>query len=114
MRKFTHLIDGVDNIDMTWDRWYKNVRSCSSLRFLSPGHRQRSTALQIVPIGFMFSCSLIFSNLAYLTLSVSFIQMYVKSPACRRNKLTSNPSQAQGVHIGCRPPHVGRDGPRHV
>lgn len=25
MRRFTHLIDGVDNIDMTWDRWYKNV-----------------------------------------------------------------------------------------
>ncbi|GAA5985586.1 hypothetical protein JCM10908_007032 [Rhodotorula pacifica] len=53
MRRFTHLIDGVDNIDMTWDRWYKNI----------------------VPIGALFSASLIFSNLAYLTLSVSFIQM---------------------------------------
>lgn len=30
----------------------------------------------IVPIGALFSASLIFSNLAYLTLSVSFIQMY--------------------------------------
>ncbi|KAK4049350.1 hypothetical protein OIO90_005479 [Microbotryomycetes sp. JL221] len=30
---------------------------------------------QIVPIGALFSASLIFSNLAYLTLSVSFIQM---------------------------------------
>lgn len=53
MRRFTHLIDGVDNIDMTWDRWYKNI----------------------VPIGLLFSASLIFSNLAYLSLGVSFIQM---------------------------------------
>ncbi|TKA54453.1 hypothetical protein B0A53_03146 [Rhodotorula sp. CCFEE 5036] len=49
MRRFTHLIDGVDNIDMTWDRWYKNI----------------------VPIGLLFSASLIFSNLAYLSLGVS-------------------------------------------
>ncbi|GAA5847293.1 hypothetical protein JCM9279_000225 [Rhodotorula babjevae] len=53
MRRFTHLIDGVDNVQMSWDRWYKNI----------------------VPIGALFSASLIFSNLAYLTLSVSFIQM---------------------------------------
>ncbi|GJN94420.1 hypothetical protein Rhopal_007500-T1 [Rhodotorula paludigena] len=53
MRRFTHLIDGVDNIQMSWDRWYKNI----------------------VPIGALFSASLIFSNFAYLTLSVSFIQM---------------------------------------
>lgn len=39
MRQFTHLVDGVDNIDMTWDRWYKNVshsrdtdaRECTAL-----------------------------------------------------------------------------------
>ncbi|GAA6013185.1 hypothetical protein JCM10207_006198 [Rhodosporidiobolus poonsookiae] len=53
MRRFTHLIDGLDNIDMSWDRWYKNI----------------------VPIGALFSASLIFNNLAYLTLSVPFIQM---------------------------------------
>ncbi|GAA5863681.1 hypothetical protein JCM8547_003691 [Rhodosporidiobolus lusitaniae] len=53
MRRFTHLIDGVDNIDMSWQRWYANI----------------------VPIGALFSASLIFSNLAYLTLNVSFIQM---------------------------------------
>ncbi|GAA5936424.1 hypothetical protein JCM3775_000817 [Rhodotorula graminis] len=53
MRRFTHLIDGLDNVQMSWDRWYKNI----------------------VPIGALFSASLIFSNLAYLTLSVSFIQM---------------------------------------
>ena len=29
----------------------------------------------IVPIGALFSASLVFSNLAYITLSVSFIQM---------------------------------------
>lgn len=38
---------------MSWERWFKNI----------------------VPIGALFSASLIFSNLAYLTLSVSFIQM---------------------------------------
>lgn len=32
---------------------------------------------QIVPIGALFSGSLIFSNFAYLSLSVSFIQMLV-------------------------------------
>ncbi|KAM0790433.1 hypothetical protein ACM66B_003312 [Microbotryomycetes sp. NB124-2] len=53
MRQFTHLVDGVDKIEMSWDRWYRNI----------------------VPIGALFSASLIFSNLAYLTLSVSFIQM---------------------------------------
>ncbi|GAA5892729.1 hypothetical protein JCM6882_000567 [Rhodosporidiobolus microsporus] len=53
MRRFTHLIDGVDNIEMSWQRWYQNI----------------------VPIGALFSASLIFSNLAYLTLYVSFIQM---------------------------------------
>ncbi|KAI5477809.1 DUF250 domain containing membrane protein [Pseudohyphozyma bogoriensis] len=53
MLRFTHLVDGVHNIDMSWDRWLKNI----------------------VPIGALFSASLIFSNLAYLTLNVSFIQM---------------------------------------
>ena len=38
---------------MTFDRWLKSI----------------------VPIGALFSASLIFSNIAYLTLSVSFIQM---------------------------------------
>lgn len=33
----------------------------------------------IVPIGALFSASLVFSNLAYITLSVSFIQMCVTS-----------------------------------
>ncbi|GAA5972849.1 hypothetical protein JCM11641_003971 [Rhodosporidiobolus odoratus] len=53
MRRFTHLLDGLDNIEMSWNRWYSNI----------------------VPIGALFSASLIFSNLAYLTLSVSFIQI---------------------------------------
>ncbi|BGP51742.1 hypothetical protein JCM10450v2_007692 [Rhodotorula kratochvilovae] len=55
LRRFTRLLDGLENVDMTWDRYYKNI----------------------VPIGALFSASLIFSNLAYLTLSVSFIQMYL-------------------------------------
>ncbi|GAA5930611.1 hypothetical protein JCM10213_000759 [Rhodosporidiobolus nylandii] len=53
LRRFTHLIDGLDDIEMSWSRWYSNI----------------------VPIGALFSASLIFSNLAYLTLTVSFIQM---------------------------------------
>ncbi|GAA5847828.1 hypothetical protein JCM5353_000214 [Sporobolomyces roseus] len=51
--KFTHLLDDLHNVPMSWDRWLKNI----------------------VPIGALFSGSLIFSNFAYLTLSVSFIQM---------------------------------------
>ncbi|KAI5480059.1 DUF250 domain containing membrane protein [Pseudohyphozyma bogoriensis] len=51
--RFTHLLDGLKNVEMSWDRWLKNI----------------------VPIGALFSASLIFNNLAYLTLSVSFIQM---------------------------------------
>ncbi|KAM0753710.1 TPT-domain-containing protein [Meredithblackwellia eburnea MCA 4105] len=51
--QFTNLLDGVRNLDMSWDRWLRNI----------------------VPIGALFSASLIFSNLAYLTLSISFIQM---------------------------------------
>ncbi|GAA95225.1 uncharacterized protein L969DRAFT_15297 [Mixia osmundae IAM 14324] len=51
--KTTHLLDGLANVNMTWDRWIKSI----------------------LPIGALFSASLIFSNMAYLTLSVSFIQM---------------------------------------
>ncbi|GAA6018120.1 hypothetical protein JCM11491_003325 [Sporobolomyces phaffii] len=51
--RFTHLLDDLHNVPMSWDRWLKNI----------------------VPIGALFSGSLIFSNFAYLTLSVSFIQM---------------------------------------
>ncbi|GAA5832684.1 hypothetical protein JCM5353_003060 [Sporobolomyces roseus] len=53
MRRFTPLLDGLDNVDITWQRWYQNI----------------------VPIGALFSGSLIFNNLAYTTLSVPFIQM---------------------------------------
>ncbi|POY71281.1 hypothetical protein BMF94_5593 [Rhodotorula taiwanensis] len=51
--RFTHLLDDLQNVQMSWDRWLKNI----------------------VPIGALFSGSLIFSNFAYLSLSVSFIQM---------------------------------------
>ncbi|WWC93683.1 hypothetical protein V866_000519 [Kwoniella sp. B9012] len=53
LQRTTTLVDGAKDIDMTRDRW---VRS-------------------ILPIGALFSGSLILSNYAYLSLSVSFIQM---------------------------------------
>ncbi|ORX38639.1 triose-phosphate transporter family-domain-containing protein [Kockovaella imperatae] len=49
----TTLVDGVKDIEMTRDRFVKNI----------------------LPIGALFSGSLILSNYAYLTLSVPFIQM---------------------------------------
>ncbi|BGO94601.1 hypothetical protein NBRC10512_004971 [Rhodotorula toruloides] len=51
--RFTHLLDDLHKVQMSWDRWLRNI----------------------VPIGALFSGSLIFSNFAYLSLSVSFIQM---------------------------------------
>jgi hypothetical protein len=27
MRKFTPLLDGLDNVEITWQRWYSNVSS---------------------------------------------------------------------------------------
>ncbi|KAI9621886.1 hypothetical protein KEM48_007494 [Puccinia striiformis f. sp. tritici PST-130] len=53
LAKTTHLLDGLNSITMSWDRWTRSI----------------------LPIGALFSASLIFSNMAYLTLSVSFIQM---------------------------------------
>jgi len=53
LAKTSHLLDGLSQITMTWDRWFRSI----------------------LPIGALFSASLIFSNMAYLTLSVSFIQM---------------------------------------
>lgn len=66
---------------------------------------------QIVPIGWLMSGSLVFNNRAYLSLSVSFIQMCV----CKRilslqaaNRLIASPPQAQGIHLGRRAGYVGR------
>lgn len=53
LAKYTHLLDGLSSVEMTNERWLKNI----------------------LPIGALFSASLIFSNMAYLTLGVSFIQM---------------------------------------
>jgi len=53
LHRTTSLLDGLANTQMTWDRWLRSI----------------------VPVGALFSASLIFSNMAYLTLSVSFIQM---------------------------------------
>ncbi|KAK4055190.1 hypothetical protein OIV83_000470 [Microbotryomycetes sp. JL201] len=53
LARTTHLLDGLKDAQMSWERYFKNI----------------------VPIGALFSASLVFSNLAYITLSVSFIQM---------------------------------------
>ncbi|GMK55412.1 hypothetical protein CspeluHIS016_0204680 [Cutaneotrichosporon spelunceum] len=53
LRATTNLMDGLDKVPMTREVYFK----------------------RIVPIGILFSGSLILSNSAYLTLSVSFIQM---------------------------------------
>lgn len=53
LARFTHLMDGLKDVEMTSERWYRNI----------------------LPIGALFSGSLVLSNMAYLTLSVSFIQM---------------------------------------
>ncbi|WVQ78000.1 hypothetical protein IAT38_000081 [Cryptococcus sp. DSM 104549] len=53
LKATTNLLDGVDEIPMTRELYLKSI----------------------LPIGVLFSGSLILSNTAYLTLSVSFIQM---------------------------------------
>lgn len=53
LARYTRLMDGLKDVEMTSDRWYRNI----------------------LPIGVLFSGSLVLSNMAYLTLSVSFIQM---------------------------------------
>lgn len=53
LARTTNLLNGLSHIQLSWDRWAKSI----------------------LPIGALFSASLIFSNMAYLTLSVSFIQM---------------------------------------
>lgn len=51
--RYTNLLDGLSTVEMTFDRWSRNI----------------------LPIGALFSASLVTSNMAYLTLNVSFIQM---------------------------------------
>ncbi|WFD31802.1 hypothetical protein MSPP1_002841 [Malassezia sp. CBS 17886] len=53
LARYTTLLKGLSSVEMTFERWYKNI----------------------LPIGALFSGSLVLSNMAYLTLSVSFIQM---------------------------------------
>ncbi|TIA91752.1 hypothetical protein E3P99_00920 [Wallemia hederae] len=53
LAKFTNLLPDLKDVNMTRETWVK----------------------RILPIGIFFSGSLIFSNMAYLYLSVSFIQM---------------------------------------
>lgn len=53
LQRTTTLVDGAKDIEMSRDRWIRSI----------------------LPIGALFSGSLILSNYAYLSLSVSFIQM---------------------------------------
>ncbi|OWZ40611.1 hypothetical protein J009_03716, partial [Cryptococcus neoformans] len=53
LQRTTTLVDGAKDIEMTRQQWMRTI----------------------LPIGALFSGSLILSNYAYLTLSVSFIQM---------------------------------------
>ncbi|KAE8224335.1 hypothetical protein CF319_g2751 [Tilletia indica] len=53
LARYTNLLNGLRDVEMTRERWLKNI----------------------LPIGALFSGSLVFSNMAYLTLSVSYIQM---------------------------------------
>ncbi|KAK0553864.1 hypothetical protein OC846_000760 [Tilletia horrida] len=53
LARYTTLLNGLRDVEMTRERWLKNI----------------------LPIGALFSGSLVFSNMAYLTLSVSYIQM---------------------------------------
>jgi len=53
LRRTTHLLDGVDEVAMTRDKFVRSV----------------------LPIGLLMSGSLVLSNSAYLHLSLSFIQM---------------------------------------
>ena len=57
---------------MTWDRYYKIIVPIGAL---GPFYRTRECAIDSEETGVLFSASLIFSNLAYLTLSIAFIQM---------------------------------------
>ncbi|MBW0562169.1 hypothetical protein O181_101884 [Austropuccinia psidii MF-1] len=53
LSKSSSLLDGLANSQLSWNTWFRSI----------------------LPIGALFSASLIFNNIAYLTLSVSFIQM---------------------------------------
>ncbi|EIW67359.1 hypothetical protein M231_02499 [Tremella mesenterica] len=53
LQRTTNMVDGAKDLDISRDRWLKSI----------------------LPIGALFSGSLVLSNYAYLTLSVSFIQM---------------------------------------
>lgn len=74
--RFTHLVDGVADIQMSWDRWLKNIVPIGALfsgsvRLLPPLSLLWRLQLTSLPP----RAQLVFSNLAYLSLSVSFIQM---------------------------------------
>ena len=69
LQRTTTLVDGAKDIEMTVSySVYRDLRS-------SPRLQRDRFVRSILPIGALFSGSLILSNYAYLTLSVPFIQM---------------------------------------
>jgi len=60
LQRTTHLLDGTKDVNMTKDMFMQSI----------------------LPIGVLFSGSLILSNTAYLYLSVSYIQMLKVSSPC--------------------------------
>lgn len=81
LRLFTPLMNGLDDVSISVSAPAPDLASTARLAadfavvvLVAPP--QRDTYIRsIVPIGALFSGSLILSNMAYLTLSVSFIQM---------------------------------------
>ena len=68
LQRTTHLLDGVKDVPMTKDMFLRSI----------------------LPIGVLFSASLITSNSAYLYLSVAYIQML---KVRRSSRLLSNVSR---------------------
>lgn len=68
LARYTHLLDGLANVEVTPERWYRNI----------------------LPIGALFSASLVTSNAAYLYLSVSYIQMLKVSNGIQRSVYAVN------------------------
>lgn len=73
MARTTTFLDSRHKVPMTkevymYDKWILCMIAWCTTDI-------RATRRAIVPIGVMFSMSLIFGNIAYMYLSVSFIQM---------------------------------------
>jgi len=135
LKQFTPLMGGLDDVKITVSSSRPRVSlrppsgalACSQppiltfFRFFRIDTDQRDMYIRsIVPIGALFSGSLILSNMAYLSLSVSFIQMLKVSsfspfsshpspqaPKDTKRELTSS-SSLPGLHSRRHSPHLVR------